>query len=84
MNKFYLLIFPLLVLLNSCAPLNDNEDFLVADPVSNVFHDIEELEVADSLTQLALNVKILGWERNERSRYMLHYQLINGLTSIRN
>ena len=66
---------------SACGPLNDEDDVLINDPIENVFHDMELLSVQDSATQLAVRVKILGWNRDERSSYTLNYLLINDSTS---
>ncbi|NLR90907.1 MULTISPECIES: hypothetical protein [Flammeovirga] len=80
MNKLYILLLPIVYLFSACEPVNEDGDILEADPVGNVFHDVEPLFVKDSLSQLAVNVKILGWQRTERDKYTLHYQLINDST----
>ncbi|MBB3700125.1 hypothetical protein KMW28_14860 [Flammeovirga yaeyamensis] len=66
---------------SACVPLNDEDDVLINDPIENVFHDIEVLGVQDSASQLAVRVKILGWNRDKRSSYTLNYLLINDSTS---
>ncbi|KXX72467.1 hypothetical protein [Flammeovirga sp. SJP92] len=52
----------------------DSADEFVLDPVQHVFHDAIEVEVEDSLTQLAIDVKIVGWQKSERGFYSLHYK----------
>ncbi|MBD0400474.1 hypothetical protein [Flammeovirga sp. EKP202] len=53
---------------------DENADELELGPVEHVFHDAIEVEVEDSLTQLAIDVKILGWLKDDRSSYYLHYK----------
>ncbi|NME69402.1 hypothetical protein [Flammeovirga aprica] len=61
-------------LFSSCMSEEDSSDEFLLDPVQHVFHDALEVEVEDSLSQLAIDVKIVGWQKTDRGAYHLHYK----------
>ncbi|MBB6459801.1 hypothetical protein HNR74_000953 [Flammeovirga kamogawensis] len=78
MKKTIIYILPLITLFFSSCNLTDDEPLVLAtDPITHVFHDAHEIEVKDSLSQLSVDVKIVGWKKDERGYYNLHYRFVN-------
>lgn len=61
-------------LLGSCSLENEDNEGMLLDPVDHVFHDAIQVEVEDSLTSIAVDVKIVGWKKEDRNLYNLHYK----------
>ncbi|AZQ62862.1 hypothetical protein EI427_11635 [Flammeovirga pectinis] len=77
MKKTIIYILPILALFISCDLTDDEPLVLTTDPITHVFHDAQEVEVEDSLSQLSIDVKIVGWKKDERGYYNLHYRFVN-------